>query len=59
MWSIQKIGEMPPLTSQCDTNALRAAMVLPPTSTADFIASAMLRDEAEIRDQYEKIYDAH
>jgi hypothetical protein len=59
MWSIQKIGEMPPLTAQCDTDSLCAAMVWPPNSTAGFISSAQLRDEAEIRDEYEKIYDAH
>jgi hypothetical protein len=34
-------------------------MVWPPNSTAGFISSAQLRDEAEIRDEYEKIYDAH
>ena len=59
MWAIQKLPEMPPLTSQCDTDAMKESIVWPPAPSLPFIESASLRSEEEIRVEYEKIYNAH
>ena len=59
LWSLQKISSMPPLTSQCDTIAIKSAVVWPPAPTKTFIETAALRREEEIDEEYERVYQAH
>jgi hypothetical protein len=50
---------MPSVAQQFDTTEAVKTLVFPSASTASFIASAKLRPEAEIREEYERVYDAH
>lgn len=59
LWVLRKIDPMPSVALQFDTTEAVKMLVFPPASTASFVASATLRPEAEIRDEYEKVYDAH
>ncbi len=59
MWAIKKIDTMSSLTHQCDTNMLKKAIIWPPASTKDFISSSKLRNDDEIMEEYEKVYQAH
>jgi hypothetical protein len=59
LWSIRKIGAMPPLTAMCDTEEMKRAIVWPPASSEPFISTAELRTEDELREAYEVIYQAH
>ncbi len=59
LWSIGKIDRMPELTEECDTNLIRSALVWPPDSIQSFVDSAVLRNEAEIQAEYQRVYDAH
>jgi hypothetical protein len=58
LWSLRAIATLPPPTQFCNVS-LRSAM--PPLfgSTAEFISSARLRPESEIRDANEEIYQIH
>lgn len=59
LWSINKIDKMPDLKSECDTELLKMAVVWPPSSTKDYIASSKTREEDELFEEYEKVYQAH
>jgi hypothetical protein len=59
LWALRKIDPMPSLAQQFDTTEAVKALVFPPASIAVFVASAALRSEAEIREEYEKVYSAH
>jgi hypothetical protein len=59
LWAIGKIERMPTLAGQCDTGALKNAVVWAPDATADYVRCAQLRDEREILREYEKVYQAH
>ena len=59
LWSINKLSSLPALTEQCDTTAIRNAVIAPPNSTKEFIASAKLRSEEEIGNEYEVVYESH
>lgn len=59
LWSLRKIEPMPSLAQQFDTTEAVKQLVFPPTSIATFVAAATLRSEAEIRVEYDKVYDAH
>jgi hypothetical protein len=59
LWSIGKIDKMPNLKSECDTESLILAVILPPSSTKDYIASSVIREEEELFEEYEKVYQAH
>lgn len=50
---------MPGLKSECDTELLKVAVVWPPSSTKDYIASSRTRQEDELFEEYEKVYQAH
>jgi hypothetical protein len=58
-WAIQKLDRLPPLTSQCDPDLLKDAVVWPPQSTAEYIRTTRFRVEEEIHARYEEIYHAH
>ncbi len=59
LWAIKKIDTLPPLAKECDTESLKKAVIWPPASTAEFISSAELRNDNEITEEYEKVYQAH
>lgn len=59
LWAINKISSLPPLTVECDLALIKKALVTPTHSTQQFISSAYLRDEEEILQQYEIVYDSH
>lgn len=59
LWAINKIDTMPALSSQCDTEPLKKAVVWSPNSTEEYIRSSVLRPEDEILNEYEKVYQAH
>jgi len=59
LWAINKIEAMPDLKSECDTGPLKKAVVWPPASTKEYIASAKIRAEDELSEEYEKVYQAH
>ena len=59
LWAIKKIDRMDDLTEQCDTRPLVDAIPDLFTSTSEFIDSAVLRDEEEISNAYEEVYDIH
>lgn len=59
LWVINKLDKMPAINKQCDTELLKKAVIWSPHPTKEYISSAALRDEDEISEEYEKIYDAH
>jgi len=59
LWAIRKLPELPGLTDKIDPAPMRAVMVWPPAPTREFIASASLRPEEEIRNAYEVVYESH
>jgi Domain of unknown function (DUF4272) len=59
LWALRKIDAMPSLAQQFDTTEAVKTLVFPPASIAVFVAAAALRSEAEIKSEYEKVYDAH
>lgn len=59
LWAINKIDEMPGIDKQCDTDPLKQAVIWSPDATHEYISSSELRDEDEIFDEYEKVYQAH
>jgi len=59
LWAVRKITAMPSLDQQFDTTEAVKKIVFPPTPIAAFVSSASLRPEAEIHDEYEKVYRAH
>ncbi len=59
LWVLRKVNPMPSVSHQFDSTEAVKSLVFPPASSASFIASATLRPEAEIRDEYERVYDAH
>jgi hypothetical protein len=59
LWAIQKIDHFPSFTDQVDTSLLKQAVVFPPAPTKQFIESSKLRDESEISEVYETVYQAH
>ena len=59
LWVLRKIDSMPSLAQQCDTTEAVKKLVFPPASVATFVATAALRSESEIWNEYEKVYDAH
>lgn len=59
LWCIKKIQNMPPLTSQCDVSAIKREAASPSLSTSEFVQSAELRPESEIKAEYDKIWHAH
>jgi hypothetical protein len=59
LWAVRKTGKMPGLAKQCSSQALAKAVVSPPHSTRDYIASSRLRKPEELSGEYEKVYRAH
>ncbi|HDS01485.1 MAG TPA: DUF4272 domain-containing protein [candidate division Zixibacteria bacterium] len=59
LWSINKIGKMPGIKSECNTEPLKKAVIWPPNSTKEYIASSKIRAEDELFEEYEKVYQAH
>lgn len=59
LWALRKIDSMPSLAQQFDPTEAIKKLVFPPAPIAPFVATAILRSEAEIRSEYEKVYDAH
>ena len=59
LWVINKIEKLSGINKQCDTEPLKEAVIWSPNSTKEYISSAVLRDEDEISNEYEKVYDAH
>jgi hypothetical protein len=59
LWSINKIETLPSMESECDTEPLKEAIIWPPNSTKEYIASSKTRAEDELLDEYEKVYQAH
>jgi hypothetical protein len=59
LWVLRKVDPMPSVSRQFDSTEAVKSLVFPPASSANFIASATLRPETEIRDEYERVYDAH
>lgn len=59
LWCINKVDSLSHISSQCDTELMKPAIVFPPESTAEFVSSSTLRDEEEIYYEYEKSYQAH
>lgn len=59
LWTINKISLLPPLTTEYDTTLIKSILVAPPSSTKQFISSAYLRDEEEILQEYETVYESH
>ncbi len=59
LWSIRKIDTMPGMKSECGTGHLKEAVIWPPNSTKEYIASSKIRDEEELFEEYEKVYQAH
>jgi len=59
LWSIKKIDLLDNLGEQCNTRPLVDAMPDLFSSTGAFIESASLRDQEEIEEEYERIYDIH
>ncbi len=59
LWSLGLIPELPPPTGLCDVQELRR--VLPPLmgSVVDWLSASRLRQESEIRDANENIYQIH
>jgi hypothetical protein len=59
LWALGVVDNLPAPAATCDLALLQAA--LPPLfgPTADFIAAAVLRDEAAIYEALEKTYQAH
>lgn len=59
LWAINKLDNMPDLKFECDTEPLKKAVIWSPNSTKEYISSSQLRDEDEIFEEYEKVYQAH
>lgn len=59
LWSISKIDTMPGLKSECDTGPLKAAVIWPPNSTKEYLASSKTRAEDDLFEEHEKVYQAH
>lgn len=59
LWAINKINKIPGINKQCDTEPLKSAVIWPPNSTKEYISSSELRDEEEMYNEYEKVYQAH
>lgn len=59
LWATNRIKTMPRLNERCDDEALKKAVVGPPQPTREYIASCSLREEEEIRREYERVYEAH
>ena len=59
LWAINKLDNMPDMKSECDTEPLKKAVIWSPNSTKEYISSSQLRDEDEIFEEYEKVYQAH
>ena len=59
LWAINKLGKMPGIDRQCDTESLKKAVLWPPEPTREYISSATLRDEEAISGEYQKVYQAH
>lgn len=59
LWAINKIRKMPGIKSECNTEPLKKAVVWPPDSTKEYIASSKNRSEDELFKEYEKVYQAH
>lgn len=59
LWVINKLDKMPAINKQCDTEPLKKAVIWSPNPTQEYISSSVLRDEDEISEEYEKIYEAH
>lgn len=59
LWSINKIVALPALNEQVDFVHMSKAIPCFMKSTSDFIQKCQLRNECEIEDEYEKVFDAH
>ena len=59
LWVINKLDDMPAINKQCDTEPLKKAVIWSPNPTQEYILSSVFRDEDEISEEYEKIYEAH
>jgi hypothetical protein len=59
LWVLRAVDGLPPPTAICDVPLVQAA--LPPLfgPTAEFVATAALRDEADIWEAHEVTYQAH
>lgn len=59
LWTLSAVSELPPPTDICDVQLTRR--VLPPLlgSVRDFLTSARLRDESEIWEAHEDVFQTH
>ncbi len=59
LWSINIINELPSLNDQVDTSHIIKSLTMTTNKAKQFIESAVLRDENEIEEAYNTIYDSH
>jgi len=59
LWVIKKIDTFPKLTELVDTELVKKVMVSPPADTSFFIKSSELREQSEIDEVYENVYESH
>jgi len=59
LWALEKVKSATDLSESCDVSEVQAACRFFLKDAADFINFAHLRDEAEVEDLYEEIYQAH
>jgi hypothetical protein len=59
VWALGQSERMPSPTALCDVPALRSRLPALMDSTRDFVSAATLRDQDEIMDAHEVIYQAH
>ncbi len=59
LWSLGHIDTLPPATALCDIPLLQSVLPALFESTAEFLSKAALRDEADIYQALEEVYQAH
>ncbi len=59
LWALGSVDRLPPLTELCEPPLLRAALPSLYGPTANYVVEAALRDETEIWEAHEEVYQAH
>jgi hypothetical protein len=59
LWATNRMEMLPSLSERCEAGLLEHAVVHPPHSTRQYIASSSLRRREDLLEEYEKVYEAH
>lgn len=59
LWAIKKINSIPKLNKRLDIETIGEIVPLVTQSTEKYISLSIMRNESEIHEEYEKVYQAH